>query len=120
MDRPITTQASAYSEIKCMASHNVDLAEMKGKTFVSVAAARGNIFSITEDGIICVFTLERTMDKWMHLHVNAGYSICAFSNLVACGCSDGIIRCFDADTLEHIITLPRPPPLGEANISPNR
>ena len=119
MDRPISTPGSANSEVKCMASRTVDLAEMRGKTFVSVATARGNVFALTEDGLLCVCTPERTMDKWMDLHASFGYTICAYGNLVACGCSNGVIRCFDADTLEHIITLPRPPPLGEANISPN-
>jgi len=33
-----------------------------------------------------------------------------------CGCSDGMIRIFKASTLEHQATLPKPPPLGTANI----
>lgn len=36
--------------------------------------------------------------------------------MLACGCSDGIVRVFRTDTLEHIVTLPKPPPLGSANI----
>lgn len=33
-----------------------------------------------------------------------------------CGCSDGVIRVFEPNSLEHIVTLPKPPPLGTANI----
>lgn len=32
-----------------------------------------------------------------------------------CNCSDGIVRVFHTDTLEHILTLPKPPTLGSAN-----
>jgi len=103
-----------------MTSRTVDLGEMKDKNFVSVACTRGTVFTLTEDGVLCIFTAERVMDKWMELHVNKGYTLCAVNNLLACGCSDGIIRCFDTESLEHIITLPRPPPLGEANISPDK
>lgn len=120
MGQPICTASSANSEVKCMSSKTVDLAEMRDKNFVSVACAKGTVFTLTEDGILCVFTAERVMDKWMELHVSNGYTLCASNNLLACGCSDGIIRCFDSESLEHIITLPRPPPLGEANISPDK
>jgi WD40 repeat protein len=33
-----------------------------------------------------------------------------------CGCSDGVVRVFGTKNLEHILTLPKPPPLGSANI----
>lgn len=61
--RPITTAASGNAEIKCMMSKNFDLAEMKDKNFSSVAVNAGNIFALTQDGVLCVFTLERVMDK---------------------------------------------------------
>ena len=36
--------------------------------------------------------------------------------ILVCGCSNGIIRCFDPTSLEHIVTLPTPPPLGALNV----
>ena len=117
---PVTTQSSASAEVKCMASRNIDLAEMKDKTFTSVTLNEKNIFGMTQDGVLCVFTYERVMDRWMDLHADAGYTLYCSGNLLVCGCSEGIIRCFDASTLEHFVTLPRPPPLGHANISPDK
>jgi WD40 repeat protein len=114
---PITTASTAQANIKCMASRLADLAEMKDKTFVSVAVTGQNVFTITEDGLLCVLTYERTIDKWMDIQVKAGFSLSASGNMVVCGCDDGVIRFFDANTLEHIRTLTRPPPLGEANVT---
>lgn len=114
---PVTTASTAQANIKCMASRLADLAELKDKTFVSVAVTGQNVFTLTEDGLLCVLTYERTIDKWMDIQVKAGFSLSAFSNLVVCGCEEGIIRFFDGTSLEHIRTLTRPPPLGEANVT---
>lgn len=114
---PITTASTAQANIKCMASRLADLAEMKDKTFVSVAVTGQNVFTLTEDGLLCVLTYERTIDKWMDIQVKAGFSLSASGNMVVCGCDEGVIRFFDANTLEHIRTLTRPPPLGEANVT---
>jgi WD40 repeat protein len=43
-------------------------------------------------------------------------TICVYDQSLVCGCSDGVIRVFKADTFEYVITLHRPPPLGKANI----
>ena len=118
--KPVTTSSSSTAETKCMASKNVDLAEMRDKSFVSVAVNSETVFALTQDGILCVFTLERFMDKWMDLHAGAGFVLMTSGKYLVCGCAEGIIRCFDSATLEHIATLPRPPPLGQANISPDR
>ena len=118
--KPITTSSSLNAEIKCMASKNVDLAEMKEKNFVSVAVNLENVFALTGDGILCVFSKDRVMDKWMDLHAGGGFAIVTIGKYLVCGCAEGIIRCFDSENLEHIATLPRPPPLGQANISPDR
>ena len=36
--------------------------------------------------------------------------------MVVCGLSDGLIRIFKSEKLDHVATLSRPPPLGKANI----
>ena len=118
--RPVTTASSSTAEVKCMASKNFDLAEMKEKTFCSVAVGKESVFALTSEGFLCVFTAERAMDKWMDLHVGNGYVLTTSGKYLVCGCADGIIRCFDSNTMSHIVTLPRPPPLGQANISPDK
>lgn len=118
--KPVVTSSSTGAEVKCMASKNVDLGEMKEKTFCSVAVGKENFFALTSDGILCVFSQDRIMDKWMDLQAGNGYVLTTVGKYLVCGCADSIIRCFDPNTLEHIATLPRPPPLGQANISPDK
>jgi hypothetical protein len=52
----------------------------------------------------------------MNIKVEKAFCITITDKHLYCGCSDGIIRVFAPKTLEHIITLPKPPPLGTANI----
>ena len=56
----------------------------------------------------------------MDLHVGGGFVLTTQGKYLACGCADGLIRCFDADDINYIITLPRPPSLGGANVSPDK
>ena len=34
-----------------------------------------NIFGLTSDGILCVFTMDRLMDKWMDIDAGAGFDL---------------------------------------------
>lgn len=52
----------------------------------------------------------------MNIKVEKAYSMHMTGEYLLCGCSDGVIRVFAPKTLEHIITLPKPPPLGTANM----
>jgi hypothetical protein len=52
----------------------------------------------------------------MNIKVEKALSCTMTNDNLFCGCSDGIIRVFASDTLEHRVTLPKPPPLGTANI----
>ena len=52
----------------------------------------------------------------MNIKVEKALSCTMTGDYLFCGCSDGIIRVFAPKSLEHIITLPKPPPLGTANI----
>ena len=115
---PVVVQAN--TEVKYMSSKNLDLAEMKDRTFVGVLTKGQSVYALTSDGILCFFTPDRVMDKWMDINSNGGHALHTSGNMLACGCKDGLIRCFDTESLQHVATLPRPPPLGEANISPNR
>ena len=58
---------------------------------------------------------ERKTEKWMNIKVTRANGMKITGGMILCACSDGIIRVFDCLTLQHILTLPKPPPLGKAN-----
>lgn len=37
-------------------------------------------------------------------------------NYIMCGCSDGTVRIFNLQNLDHVMTITKPPPLGQTNI----
>jgi len=63
-----------------------------------------------------VYDKQRKLTKWMNIKVEKALSCTMTNEYLFCGCSDGIVRVFGTKSLEHIITLPKPPPLGSANI----
>lgn len=52
----------------------------------------------------------------MDLKVNRAFTMQKSNDHVIIGCSDGIIRVFKADSLSHLVTLPKIPPLKKYNI----
>jgi WD40 repeat protein len=112
--KPQVTRGSESAEFKAMASRSVILSEMKEKNFISVIVNSGKVFTLTSDGQLCIFTSERTLDRWMDLQVAGAFSLSLSDNVLACACTEGVVRLFHADSLKYITSLPRPPPLGEA------
>jgi len=53
----------------------------------------------------------------MDIKVEKAYSLHMNKDYLLCGCAEGVVRVFQPKTLEHVLTLPKPPPLGTANIS---
>lgn len=51
----------------------------------------------------------------MNIKVERAFGLSISGNYLICSCSNGIIRIFGAETLSHILTLPKPPALGSAN-----
>ncbi|RKO87696.1 WD40-repeat-containing domain protein, partial [Blyttiomyces helicus] len=93
------------------------LGDHKNSTFVDVdcrRAADGQVYTycITERGLLTLFNEDRVMEKWVDLKVNGGTSIHTSDKYIACGCTDGIVRLFEPESLKYIITLPKPHPLG--------
>ena len=74
------------------------------------------MFSLACDGHLYIFDKNRKLMKWMNIKVDKAISCTMTNDLLFCGCSDGVIRVFFPKTLEHKMTLPKPPPLGTANI----
>ena len=99
-----------------MESKSADLTKVKLKVFVGVACRLGQVFSLAADGHLYVYDKNRKLTKWMNIKVEKAISCTMTNEHLICGCSDGIVRVFGTKSLEHIITLPKPPPLGSANI----
>lgn len=58
------------------------------------------------------------MEHWVSLETPAAYGLSVHEDgTLAAACADGLVRLFKADDLQYVATLPRPPPLGRANIS---
>ena len=74
------------------------------------------MFALASDGHLYVYDRQRKLTKWMNIKVERALSSAFSSSLLFCGCSDGVVRVFGTKNLEHILTLPKPPPLGSANI----
>lgn len=99
-----------------MESKSADLAKVKVKNFVGVACRFSQVFALAHDGHLYIYDKQRKLQKWMNIKVERAFSCSMTSEYLLCGCSDGYIRVFAPKTLEHVLTLPKPPPLGTANI----
>ena len=100
-----------------LSSDSADLTKVKERqVFVGLAIAEGNkIFALTIDGLIYVYNNKGEMQKWMNIKVPRAFSCKTNGKQLFCACADGIIRVFSVDTLHHLLSLSKPPPLGASN-----
>ena len=70
---------------------------------------------MTIDGHIYVYNKQGELQKWMNIKVNRAFTCHASGDKLFCACSDGIIRIFATDSLSHLLSLSKPPPLGSSN-----
>lgn len=99
-----------------MESKTADLDKVKFKVFVGVCIYESKVYAVASDGHVYIYDKQRKLLKWMNLKVDRAFGCSVSEGRLFCACSDGIMRIFKTETLEHIITLSRPPPLGETNI----
>ena len=52
----------------------------------------------------------------MNIKVPRAFGCQSLGGQLFCACSDGIIRVFATDNLQHLVSLSKPPPLGSTNI----
>ena len=97
-------------------AHSADLTKVKQQIFVGIAIKGPKIFAITHDGHIYVYDKQRKLLKWMNIKVPRAFSCSAQEGRLYCACSDGIIRIFDTESLQHLLSLSKPPPLGSTNL----
>lgn len=110
-------QAGAAQD-KILQGKSIELTKVKQKIFVGVACYNNLVYALTSGGHLNIFNEEGKLSKWMDIQVPRAFSctIDAVKELLYCACADGIIRMFNAKTLEHITTNQKPPPLGQTNI----
>ncbi|CDW52681.1 WD40 domain containing protein [Trichuris trichiura] len=92
------------------------LADQRNNNFRDVCCGRGdlasNTYAITQLGLLCQFNSRRQLEKWVELKAGSAGSMCLSDETIFVGCSDGILRVFDARSLHYIATLPKPHYLG--------
>lgn len=74
------------------------------------------MLALATDGHLYVYDRSRKLTKWMNIKVERALSCVLGGDMLYCACTEGVVRIFSAKTLEHIMTLPKPPPLGQANV----
>jgi len=65
-----------------------------------------------------MFNSERKLTKWMNIKVPRAFSLDTdiSKQYIFCACADGILRIFNSQTLQHIVTIQKPPPLGQSSV----
>ncbi|KAF8984818.1 mitogen-activated protein kinase binding protein 1 [Entomortierella lignicola] len=91
------------------------LGDLRDGNYVDAACSTDGRFTyaITSNGILCLFSEGRAMEKWINLHTRGAYSVNLDERFVICACTDGNVRLFEPETLQYIGTLPKPSPTGE-------
>ena len=102
--------------------NNIDCGKLKDKvftdTFISISNKKCKIFAVSQDSYLLeVNIVDKMIGKWMHLKANECFSLSTNDELIFCGCSDGILRIFDLNTLNHIISLPKQNSLNSLYLS---
>ena len=105
------------NDLFLMENQPADLSKVEQKNFVGIVWKSSYIYAISVEGKLCVFNEARKVEKWMNIKVKKVFGLSITGNNLLWNCSDGVVRLFNTDTLEHILTLPRPPPLGTANLT---
>ncbi|KAF8940681.1 mitogen-activated protein kinase binding protein 1 [Dissophora ornata] len=100
--------------IQVLDGRSVILGELRDGNFLDAVCSKDGRFTyaVTSNGILCLFSEGRALEKWIDLHVRGAYSVNLDEKFVVCACTDGIIRLFEPETLEYIESLPKPLPVG--------
>ncbi|XP_058386929.1 WD repeat-containing protein 62 [Diceros bicornis minor] len=92
------------------------LGELHNNVFCGVACGQGQMagstFCVSSSGLLCQFNEKRVLEKWINLKVSLSSCLCVSQELIFCGCTDGIVRIFQAHNLHYLANLPKPHYLG--------
>lgn len=70
--------------------------------------------ALSSEGIVCLFYTDQPI-KFIKIDNFKGLVMDRFENIIACGHSNGVIRCIDINSDQYEQML-RPPPLGKGNV----
>ena len=96
-----------------ISKHLVDLSKLNDRVFISTIifpindSNKKKIFFLTSDCYLVEMKPNSlTLNRWVNLKSPIGLSLCIYDNkYIGCGCGDGIIRLFNAETLQHYTTI---------------
>ncbi|KAJ8308631.1 hypothetical protein KUTeg_013505 [Tegillarca granosa] len=92
------------------------LGDQKNNHFCDVVCGKGfkskSVFIITQSGILCEFNEKRLLEKWVELRTSSANCIAAGEKHIFIGCANGVVRVFNAQSLQYVSSLPHPHCLG--------
>ena len=111
-----------------ISKHMVDLSKLNDRVFISTIifpikdSNQKKIFFLTSDCYLVEMKPNSlSLNRWVNLKSPIGLSLCIYENkFIGCGCGDGIIRLFNAESLQHYITLNKIYSFGNVNIETNQ
>lgn len=110
------SKSKIKTETLPLQGRNGILGEHQNNFFCGVCCGKGRaanyVYAITESGLLCEFDHKRLLVKWVSLRTERAYAICLGEQHIFIGCAGGLVRVFDAETLNFLATLPRPHHLG--------
>uniref|UniRef100_A0A8C0MRV4 WD repeat domain 62 n=1 Tax=Canis lupus familiaris TaxID=9615 RepID=A0A8C0MRV4_CANLF len=111
----VSTEAKVTGTVPLIGRSGI-LGELHNNIFCGVACGRGkmagNTFCVSYSGLLCQFNEKRVLEKWIDLKVSLSSCLCVSQELIFCGCTDGIVRMFQAHSLQYLANLPKPHYLG--------
>ncbi|VVC42307.1 Hypothetical protein CINCED_3A022545 [Cinara cedri] len=111
-----SSRSVTYKEPVPLMGRSAILGEQRNNDFIDVACGHGELrdytYVITKSGLLCEFNSHRYLDRWVELKTSKANCMTIGSQFIFVGCTEGIIRCFNPETLQFITTLPRTHYLG--------
>ncbi|OWK16262.1 hypothetical protein Celaphus_00004481, partial [Cervus elaphus hippelaphus] len=111
----VSTEAKVTGTVPLVGRSGI-LGELHDNVFCGVACGRGQMagstFCVSYSGLLCQFNEKRVLEKWINLKVSLSSCLCVSQELIFCGCTDGIVRIFQAHSLQYLTNLPKPHYLG--------
>ncbi|KAG9510263.1 Mitogen-activated protein kinase-binding protein 1 [Fragariocoptes setiger] len=99
-----------------MKGHSAILGDKRNNNFCDVKCGVGlmseSTFCIARSGLLCEFNQRRLLNKWLDLRTTSANCLSVSEHLIAIGCADGILRCFNTNELKFLRNLPKPHALG--------
>nr|XP_058900975.1 WD repeat-containing protein 62 isoform X2 [Kogia breviceps] len=111
----VSTEAKVTGTVPLVGRSGI-LGELHNNVFCGVACGRGQMtgstFCVSYSGLLCQFNEKRVLEKWINLKVSLSSCLYVSQELIFCGCTDGIVRIFQAHNLQYLANLPKPHYLG--------